>query len=125
MTVHRVVRHFYTVDMLRTSLALRLATVAAGALALTGCSQVGLSAADAYKVGCPALDAVAASGSVAGRVALAGLEQLRDSGQLAGQSQQFVETAILYLKDPTQVPAEGRQAIKDGCAANGYQLKNF
>ncbi len=118
--------HSYTGTMLRTFLAPRLAAVvAAGSLALTGCSQAGLSTADAYRVGCPALDAVAASGSVAGKVALAGLEQLRDSGQLAGESRQFVETAIQYLKDPTQVPEEGRKAIKDGCATNGYTLKNF
>ena len=37
-----------------------IAGAVAGVLALSGCSQAGLTVEDAYKVGCPALDAVAA-----------------------------------------------------------------
>ena len=112
--------------MLRTSLAPRLALAAAiVTLALTGCSQAGISSNDAYKIGCPALDAVAASGSVVGKVALVGLEQLRDSGQVTGDSRVWLDTSIQYLKDPTKVPAENRKMIQDGCAANGYKLQNF
>ncbi|MFT3860147.1 hypothetical protein [Micropruina sp.] len=112
--------------MLRTRPAPRLAAVlAAGTLALTGCAEAGVSAADLYKVGCPALDAVAAGGSVAGKVALAGLEKLRDSGQVTGDSKQWLEVAISYLNDPAQVPAESRTLIRNGCKANGYELTNF
>lgn len=112
--------------MVRTSLAPRAAAaVAVGLWALTGCAQTGVSVSDAYKVGCPALDAVAASGSVVGKVALAGLEQLRDSGQVTGDATVWLDTSIQYLKDPAQVPAEGRKALKEGCAANGYTLQNI
>ena len=112
--------------MLRAALAPRPAAAAAiGTLALTGCAQAGISAGDAYKVGCPALDAVAAGGSVVGKVALAGLEQLRDSGQLTGESKQWLDVSIQYLKDPSKVPAESKKFIKDGCATAGYTLQNF
>lgn len=112
--------------MLRTSPARGLAAaVAAGTLALTGCSQPAVSAADLYTIGCPALDAVAASGSVAGKVALTGLEKLRESGQVTGESRQFLDLAITYLKDPAKVPAESKKQIKAACTANGQELKNF
>lgn len=97
----------------------------AGILALSGCSQAGLSVDDAYQVGCPALDAVAASGSVVGKVALAGLEQLRDSGNVSGDAKKWVETSITFLSDPKKVSESDKQFIKDGCASHGYQLKNF
>ena len=101
-----------------------VSAAAAGSLALAGCAQAGLSAADAYRIGCPALDAVAASGSVVGKVALTGLEQLRDSGQLTGENKQWVEVAIQFLKDPSKVDPAQKKVITDGCAANGYPLKN-
>ena len=101
------------------------AAVAAGTLALTGCSQAAVSAADLYTIGCPALDAVAASGSVAGQVAVTGPEKLRGSGQVTGESRQFLDLAITYLKDPAKVPAESKKQIKAACKANGQELKNF
>ena len=102
-----------------------LAGAAVGALALSGCAQTGLRVEDAYKVGCPALDAVAASGSVVGKVALAGLEQLRDSGNVSGDAKKWVETSITFLSDPKKVSESDKKFIKDGCASHGYQLKNF
>ncbi len=113
----------YTVGMPRTSSL--LVGALAGILALSGCSQAGVSVDDAYKVGCPALDAVAASGSVVGKVALAGLEQLRDSGNVSGDAKKWVETSITFLSDPKKVSESDKKFIKDGCASHGYQLKNF
>ncbi len=101
-----------------------LVGVLAGTIALAGCSQAGLSENDAYKVGCPALDAVAASGSVVGKVALAGLEQLRDSGNVSGDAKKWVETSITFLSDPSKVNESDKKFIKDGCANHGYPLKN-
>ncbi|MFT4296237.1 MAG: hypothetical protein QM582_12580 [Micropruina sp.] len=97
----------------------------AGLLTLGGCSQAGVSTDDAYKVGCPALDAVAASGSVVGKVALAGLEQLRDSGNVSGDAKKWVETSISFLSDPQKVSEADKKFVKDGCANHGYPLKNF
>ena len=102
-----------------------LAGVAVGALALSACAQTGLRVEDAYKVGCPALDAVAASGSVAGKVALGGLEQLRDSGSVTGESRQWLDVAIDYLAHPEKVSDANKKMIRDGCAAHGYKLQNF
>jgi len=104
---------------------LTVSAAAIGALALTGCSAAGLSAGDAYKVGCPALDSVAASGSAVGKVALTGLEKLRDSGQLSSETKEWVDGAIQFLQDPDKVDPAQKQKIKDGCAANGYPLKNL
>lgn len=98
---------------------------ALGVLALTGCAQAGLSEADAYKVGCPALDAVAASGSVVGKVALTGLEQLRDSGSVTGESRQWLDVTVDFLANPEKVSDENKKMIRDGCAAHGYKLQNF
>lgn len=102
-----------------------VSAVAAGAIALTGCAQAGVSAADAYRIGCPALDAVAGSGTVVGKVALTGLEKLRDAGQLANEYKQWVDAAIQFLKDPATVDPAQKKLIKDGCAANGYPVKNL
>jgi len=109
--------------MFRVTTILATLTVS-GAFVLTGCTQANLTASDAYKVGCPALDAVAASGSVVGKVALAGMQQLHDSGAVTGEAKQWVEVSIQFLSDPNKVSAEQKQQLKDGCAANGYTLKN-
>ncbi len=97
---------------------------AAGIVVLSGCSQAGLSVDDAYKVGCPALDAAAASGSAVGKVALSGLEQLRDSGSVTGESKQWLDVAIDFLTHPEKVSDENKKMIRDGCAAHGYKLQN-
>lgn len=94
-------------------------------LLLSGCAQAGLSAADAYRVGCPALDAVAASGSAAGKVTQAALEGLKNTGTVTGDPAQWLDVAIKYLNDPAQVSEADKKFIKDGCAANGYTLQNF
>lgn len=106
-------------------LHIALAAVAlTGTMALTGCSQAGVTAADAYKIGCPAIDTVAASGSVVGKVALAGLTQLRDSGTVTGESKQWLDASIGFLENPNNADANTKKLIVDGCADNGYPLKN-
>lgn len=105
---------------------LRLAAAAAaGVLSLAGCAEAGLTAEDAYRVGCPALDAVAASGSTVGKVALVGLEKLRDSGQVSGEAKQWVERSISFLSEPDKVSDADKKLLRDGCAAHGYTLQNF
>ncbi len=96
-----------------------------GLVALSGCSQAGLSVDDAYKVGCPALDAAAASGSAVGKVVLSSLEQLRDSGSVTGESRQWLDVTVDFLANPEKVSDENKKMIRDGCAAHGYKLQNF
>ena len=55
---------------------------------MAACSPSGGSAQDAYRIGCPALDAaVSGSGTVKGAT-IKGLEVIRDSGQLDPQPQE-------------------------------------
>jgi hypothetical protein len=103
-----------------------LAATAVLALAgLPGCSEAGVAAADAYKIGCPAVDAAAAGGSAASSATVAGLKALRNSGQLGPEAQSWLEAAITALEDPDGLPPEAKQRIIDGCAANGYELRNL
>ena len=49
-----------------------------------------------------------------GKVALAGLEQLRDSGNVSGDAKKWVETSITFLSDPKKVSESDKKFIKDG-----------
>ncbi len=94
-------------------------------LSLAGCAEAGISADDAYAIGCPAVDSAVATGSVANKATLAGLKALRDSGQLDAQGQAWVEATIAVIENPNDVPAEAKTLIIDGCAAHGQELKNL
>ena len=110
---------------MRKIAAALLISVAAFA-GLVSCSS-GVSAADAYKIGCPAVDSAAAGGSVVGKASVAGLKKLRDSGTLDPEPQKWLDAVISLLEsdDPNQVSGEARKLIIDGCAENGYPLRNL
>jgi hypothetical protein len=94
---------------------------------LAACSPNGGSAQDAYRIGCPALDAaVSGSGTVKGAT-IKGLEVIRDSGQLDPQPQEWLDAAIkgLTAASPKDLPADARKTLVDGCADHGYPLKNL
>ena len=93
---------------------------------LAGCSQA-ISAEDAYKIGCPAVDSAVGGGSLVNRATVAGLKQLRDSGELDAEPQRWIEATISLLDsdDPSAVSAEAKKLIIDGCADNGYPLRNL
>ncbi len=108
----------------------RIATAAAGlmaALALVGCSQSTVTTEDAYKIGCPAIDATAASGSVAHEVAVSTLKQVRDSGQPSAEAKRWLNAAIdlLTSDEPGQVSRPAKRLIINGCKRNGYPLQNL
>ena len=105
---------------------LLLATVVT-VVGLTGCTSDSQGAQDAYKIGCPALDAAMAGGSVANQAAIKGLEAIRDSGQLDPEPAKWVDAALGALRsaNPDDIPAEARKLLVDGCAAHGYPLKNL
>ena len=94
---------------------------------LAACSPDSASAEDAYKIGCPALDAAVAGSGTVKDAAVKGLETIRDSGQLDPQPEQWLETAIKALKasNPKDLPADARKTLVDGCADHGYHLKNL
>lgn len=102
-----------------------LAVTAVAALSLAGCAETGISAKDAYAIGCPAVDSAAATGSVANKATLAGLRALRDSKQLDADGQAWVEATITLLENPKEVPAEAKKLIIDGCTENGHPLSNL
>jgi hypothetical protein len=106
-----------------------VATVLVSLAALVGlaaCSS-GVSAEDAYQVGCPAVDSAAGGGSLVNKATVAGLKQLRDSGALDAEPQRWIEATISLLEsdNPSAVPAEARKLVIDGCAENGYPLRNL
>jgi hypothetical protein len=96
-------------------------------VALAGCSDSGVTSADAYKIGCPAVDSAIAGGSVTSKVTVAGLKKLRDSGQLGTEAQAWLVATISLLESakPEDLPANTRKLIVDGCANHGYPLRNL
>lgn len=108
----------------RIGLVLVVGLTIAGLSACSGDSRAGQ---DAYDIGCPALDAAVAGGSVVNRAAVKGLEAIHDSGQLDPDPQRWVETAISVLTaaDPKDVPADARKLLVDGCAEHGHPLQNL
>ena len=108
-------------------LGLLLAAGAMTVAGLTACSSDSQGAEDAYKIGCPALDAAVAGGSVANQAAIKGLQAIRDSGQLDPEPQKWVDAAISALESGStkDIPAEARQLLVDGCTKHGYKLRNL
>jgi hypothetical protein len=106
-----------------------VATVLAVAalLGFTSCSQTPVNAADAYKIGCPAVDAAAESGSMVNKVTVAGLKKLSQSGKLDPEPQRWVDATISLLEsdNPKDAPSDVKKLIVDGCAKNGYPLQNL
>ena len=109
------------------------ALLAAGAavIGLAACSPDaavdGQSTEDAYRLGCPALDAAIAGSGSAKDATIKGLEVIRDSGQLDPQPKEWLETAIqgLQASSPKDLPADARKTLVDGCADHGYPLSNL
>lgn len=94
---------------------------------LTACSSASPTAEDAYAIGCPAVDAAVAGGSVANQAAVRALEVARDSGQLDPEPTAWVEAAIgvLTASDPNDIPADAKKLLVDGCADHGHPLQNL
>ena len=110
--------------MRRLVLAAALVLASAGVAA---CADANLTAADAYKIGCPAVDSAVGGGSAIGKASVAGLKKLRDSGQLDPEPQRWLDATIQLLDsdDPNAVSGDAKKLIIDGCADNGYPLRNL
>jgi hypothetical protein len=93
---------------------------------LSSCSS-GVKAEDAYKIGCPLVDAAVSTGSVASKATVAGLKKLRDSGTLDPEPQRWLEAVISVLDsaDPKKAGEDTKKLIRDGCASHGYPLHNL
>ena len=96
-------------------------------LGFGSCSQTDISASDIYRIGCPAVDAAAAGGSMASKLTVAGLKKLSESGKLDPEPQRWLEAVISVLdsEDPKNAPDDIQKLIKDGCAKNGYPLQHL
>jgi outer membrane lipoprotein SlyB len=97
------------------------------ALTLTSCAETGVSATDAYKIGCPAVDSALGGGTAINNVTVTGLKALRDSNQLGPEAQSWLVAVIGALESskPEDMPADAKKLIIDGCEKNGYQLQNL
>ncbi|WP_188894608.1 hypothetical protein [Microlunatus endophyticus] len=105
------------------SIALAVAAIAA----LAGCSQTNLTTEDAYKIGCPAIDATVASGSVANEVAVTTLKEVRDRSHPSKDTKKWLDAAIALLTSdhPTHTSKQAKKLIIRGCKENGYPLQNL
>ena len=108
----------------------RLGLLLAAGLTVSGlvaCSSDSPTAEDAYQIGCPALDAAMAGGSVLNEAAVKGLQAVHASGQLDPDPAKWVETAIAVLtsSNSDDIPDDARTLLVDGCAERGYQLQNL
>ena len=104
-----------------------LTMVILSTMGLSACSADAQSAQDAYRIGCPALDAAVSGGGTVKDATIKGLEVIRDSGQLDPQPQEWLDAAIkgLTAASPKDLPADARKTLVDGCADHGYPLKNL
>ena len=106
----------------------RLTIVVVTLLGLVACSENTITADDAYKIGCPAVDTAVAGGGIAAKATVAGLKKLSASGQLDPEPQKWLDAVISLLEadgDPNKVSSEAKQLIIQGCANAGYELKNL
>jgi hypothetical protein len=110
---------------MRKVVATVLLTVAVVAGVASCSSEV--TAADAYKIGCPAVDSAVGGGSLVSKATVAGLKKLSESGTLDPEPQRWLDATISLLEsdDPSQVSNEAKQLIIDGCAENGYPPRNL
>jgi hypothetical protein len=94
---------------------------------LSSCSSANIKPDDAYKIGCPVVDAAVGTGSVASKATVAGLKKLRDSGALDPEPQRWLDAVISVLDsaDPKKVGEDTKKLIRDGCAKHGYPLQNL
>lgn len=107
-------------------LAVSLAAVASLS-GLVGCSESGVSQTDAYKIGCPAVDAVVASGSLGSKATVAALEKLRKQPDLSADTVKWLDAAIgaLETTDPKDMPRGAKSVLIDGCAKHDYPLRTL
>jgi len=108
----------------------RLVVTLAAAVSLTslaGCSESGITEDDAYQIGCPAVDAAVAGGSLGTKAAVAGLEKVREQPDLSKRTTKFLDTAVAALKttDPNEMPSDAKAVLLKGCADHGYPLRNL
>lgn len=104
-----------------------VATGVAALVAMVGCSQTNLTIEDAYKIGCPAIDATVATGSVANDVAVSTLKEIRDRAHPSQETKKWLNAAISLLTSdhPNALSRQTKKLIIKGCKENGYPLQNL
>ena len=108
----------------RTAVSLAVLASLSG---LTACSESDVDAADAYRVGCPALDAVLGGGGLAKKAGVAALRKLSEQPELGDEARQWLAAAAPVLNNAgaDDLPASTKAVLVDGCSDNGYQLQNL
>jgi hypothetical protein len=82
---------------------------------------------DAYAVGCPLVNTALGAGTVARKLAAAGLGKLADSGALTQDQKQWVSDAkdLVSASKPDDVPGTVRDRVRKACAEHGQTLSNL
>ena len=97
------------------------------ALTLTSCADTGVSASDAYKIGCPAVDSVLGGSTWPTTSRSPGSRRCATPGSSAPRLRAgwTRSSPRLESSDPKDMPADAKKIIVDGCEQNGYQLQNL
>lgn len=100
---------------------------AASMCGLAACANSEVSSVDAYRIGCPTLDAALAGGSVANKAGVAALRKLSEQPELGAEARQWLAAAAPVLENANadDLPADTKALLVDGCADNGFPLKNL
>jgi hypothetical protein len=82
---------------------------------------------DAYAIGCPLVNTALGAGTVARKLAAAGLGRLADSGALTPDQKQWVSDAkdLVSASKPDDVPGSVRERVRQACAEHGQTLSNL
>jgi hypothetical protein len=94
---------------------------------LAACSESEFGATDAYRVGCPTLDAVLGGGAIANKAGVATLRKLSEQPELGEEARQWFAAAAPVLENANadDLPADTKAVLVDGCNDNGYKLQNL
>src|SRR5215210_727487 len=88
-------------------------TAAVSLSGLVACSDAGITEADAYQIGCPALDAVVGGGSLGSKATVATLKKIREQPKLGDQTTRWLDAAIgaLETTNPNDMPADAKAML--------------
>ncbi len=90
-------------------------------------SSTKVTTKDAYAVGCPLVNTALGAGTVARKLAAAGLGKLADAGSLSPDQKQWLNDAkdLVSASKPDDVPGSVRERVRKACAEHGQTLSNL
>jgi hypothetical protein len=93
----------------------------------TKASSTKVTKQDAYAVGCPLVNTALGAGTVARKLAAAGLGKLAGSDALTPDQKEWVNDAkdLVSASKPDDVPGTVRERVRKACVEHGQTLSNL